>query len=78
MNSVLLRPESKFRCEAVEELGGAPALVTNGLRECAGDNQLYSIVARQRQEIEIRAVPYHLWDNRAPGEMLVWIRREGL
>ena len=78
LNSVLLRPESKFRCEAVEELGGAPALVTNGLRESAGDNQLYSIVAPQRQEIEIRAVPYHLWDNRAPGEMLVWIRREGL
>jgi DUF1680 family protein len=78
LNSVLLRPESKFRCEAVEELGGVPALVTNGLRERAGDDQLYSIVPPQRQEVEIRAVPYHLWDNRAPGEMLVWIRREGL
>jgi DUF1680 family protein len=21
-------------------------------------------------------VPYHLWDNREPGEMLVWVRAE--
>jgi len=78
LNSVLLRPESAFRCEAVEELGGVPALVTTGVRESIGDDQLYSIAAPRRQEVDIRAVPYHLWDNRAPGEMLVWIRREGL
>ncbi len=78
LNSVLLRPESAFRCEAVEELGGVPALVTTGVRESIGDDQLYSIAAPRRQEVDIRAVPYHLWDNRAPGEMLVWIRKEGL
>jgi uncharacterized protein len=25
----------------------------------------------------VTAVPYHVWDNRAPGEMIVWVRQEG-
>ena len=28
----------------------------------------------RRQPIEITAVPYCVWDNRAPGEMRVWFR----
>jgi DUF1680 family protein len=26
--------------------------------------------------VQIRAVPYFAWDNRAPGEMLVWLREQ--
>ena len=29
----------------------------------------------RRQPVEITAVPYCVWDNRAPGEMRVWFRR---
>ncbi|TQX90105.1 hypothetical protein EQW76_10290 [Rhizobium sp. rho-13.1] len=58
-------------------LGSIPALVTTGLREVAAGESLYTERLPRREEAEIRAVPYHLWDNRAAGEMLVWIRTEG-
>ncbi|MBO9097672.1 MULTISPECIES: glycoside hydrolase family 127 protein [unclassified Rhizobium] len=77
LNSLVLQPKSRFRCEPVNALGGIPALVTTGLREVAAGESLYTERPPRRKEAEIRAVPYHLWDNRAAGEMLVWIRTEG-
>ncbi|MBO0132085.1 glycoside hydrolase family 127 protein [Agrobacterium burrii] len=77
LNSLLLQPKSSFRCEPVTALGGIPALVTTGLREVTSGGQLYTTETPRREETEIRAVPYHVWDNRAAGEMLVWIRTEG-
>ncbi len=77
LNSLVLQPQSRFRCEPVNALGGIPALVTTGLREVAAGESLYTERPPRREEAEIRAVPYHLWDNRAAGEMLVWIRTEG-
>ncbi|WP_353032637.1 hypothetical protein [Mesorhizobium sp. M0968] len=29
------------------------------------------------EEAKLTAVPYFAWDNRDPGEMLVWLRRAG-
>ena len=29
----------------------------------------------RHKEIKVTAVPYYAWNNRGPGEMLVWIRR---
>ena len=29
---------------------------------------------RRNKEINVTAVPYYAWNNRGPGEMLVWIR----
>ncbi|CAD0216781.1 hypothetical protein F3P66_25430 (plasmid) [Agrobacterium fabrum] len=72
----MLRPNSDFRCEAVEALGGLPALVTTGIRETGAGEDLYTATAPRREKAEIRAVPYHVWDNRGGGEMLVWIRKE--
>lgn len=78
LNSFILPRESSFRCEPVEALAGLPALVTTGLKEASTAGQdLYTTDEPQRTATEIRAVPYHAWDNRAPGEMLVWIRQEG-
>ncbi|WFS03436.1 glycoside hydrolase family 127 protein [Rhizobium tumorigenes] len=76
LNSLVLQPKSSFRCEPVTAPGGIPALVTTGLREVASGEQLYTTETPRREETEIRAVPYYVWDNRAPGEMLVWIRTE--
>ncbi|KAB0677355.1 hypothetical protein F6X38_18355 [Aureimonas leprariae] len=58
------------------ELGGAAALVTEGRRETAASGALYSAAEPEREDATIRAVPYYAWDNRANGEMLVWIREE--
>ncbi|AUX79850.1 MULTISPECIES: glycoside hydrolase family 127 protein [Sinorhizobium] len=37
---------------------------------------LYRATPPTRHEANLRLVPYHLWDNRAPGEMLVWLQAE--
>lgn len=41
------------------------------------DDTLYRGRAPEETTAEITAVPYFAWANRAPGEMLVWIRRTG-
>lgn len=38
------------------------------------DDQLYRSQEPSTREIEITAVPYYAWDNRAPGEMRIWFR----
>ena len=38
-----------------------------------GESALYSTVPPSAQESELIALPYHLWANRAPGSMAVWI-----
>ena len=37
---------------------------------------LYRKEPAKRAATKARFVPYHLWDNRAPGEMLVWLQSE--
>ncbi len=39
------------------------------------NDSLYKPYAAIGDEVGLKAVPYYLWGNREPGEMLVWIRR---
>jgi len=48
-------------------LGGVPLLRAAGLRLVERDG------GRALEPATLTAVPYHLWDNRAPGSMTVWI-----
>jgi DUF1680 family protein len=61
----------------VAELGGAVAVDVPALVD--GDegwgNTMYTSAPPKAKTAVRRFVPYHLWDNRAPGEMRVWIRR---
>ncbi|EJK82452.1 glycoside hydrolase family 127 protein [Rhizobium sp. AP16] len=41
-------------------------------------SDLYRTAPPQSRAATARFVPYHLWDNREPGEMLVWIRADQL
>ena len=34
---------------------------------------LYRAAPLSRRPAQLTAIPYYLWDNREPGEMLVWI-----
>lgn len=77
LNSLLLTPASHFRLEPVEAIGGAPGLVANGVGETATGDALYTLDAPARAPAALHAVPYYAWDNRAGGEMLVWVRSEG-
>ena len=35
--------------------------------------ELYREKPAEWCEMDITAIPYYLWDNREPGEMLVWL-----
>jgi uncharacterized protein len=61
----------------VAELGGAVAMDVQALVERDSDwgNTMYTTAPPKAQTAVRRFVPYHLWDNRAPGEMRVWVRR---
>jgi DUF1680 family protein len=62
--------------ETLPELKGAVAVDLPAQRErwAAWDGKLYAPEPPTLEETTARFVPYHLWDNRAPGEMLVWMR----
>ncbi|MGX5843813.1 glycoside hydrolase family 127 protein [Mesorhizobium sp. ArgA1] len=57
-------------------LGGVVTLSANGRRETAEnwDNGLYRTEAPAVEQAKLTAVPYYAWDNREPGEMVVWLR----
>ena len=38
------------------------------------DGALYRMAPPRSRDVAVRAVPYFAWDNREPGEMLVWLR----
>ncbi|YBV93800.1 glycoside hydrolase family 127 protein (plasmid) [Phyllobacteriaceae bacterium JZ32] len=59
----------------IPELNGAVALDLPVTRDEAdwGD-MLYRTVPPTKRETTARFIPYPFWDNRAPGEMLVWMR----
>ncbi|MDR3374639.1 MAG: glycoside hydrolase family 127 protein [Ancalomicrobiaceae bacterium] len=78
LNSVGLRAGGAFACEETDDLGGVVRIAADGWRDTPAEpGVLYSAAAPTRSATTLRAVPYYAWDNRAPGEMLVWIRQEG-
>ncbi|WP_420962920.1 glycoside hydrolase family 127 protein [Brucella sp. IR073] len=63
------------RTVEVPELDGAVALDLSVISDEAdwGDT-LYRTAPPAKRERTARFIPYPFWDNRAPGEMLVWMR----
>jgi uncharacterized protein len=57
-------------------LGGVSILHGRGIMVEDGDwdGKLYRREQPVTKPVEITAVPYYAWDNRAPGEMRVWLR----
>jgi DUF1680 family protein len=58
-------------------LGGVVVLEGDAERETVKADGLYSTRPPSYSRTAIRAIPYYAWDNRAPGEMLVWMRCRG-
>lgn len=59
-----------------ETLGGSVRALTflgYRMKESWTEDILYSAQSPEFEKITCKAVPYHVWGNRAPGEMLVWI-----
>ena len=62
----------------LDDLNGAVAIDLSVEREETADwgKSLYRKEPAMRKAAKARFVPYHLWDNREPGEMLVWLQSE--
>ncbi|SCB60378.1 hypothetical protein GA0061105_110182 [Rhizobium aethiopicum] len=77
LNTIVL-PRELPAAETVvlKELNDAVALDLKVEREetSGWGTPLYRKRPAERQVATARFVPYHLWDNRAPGEMLVWVQ----
>jgi DUF1680 family protein len=58
-------------------LGGVNVIRATASREELVTEGLYSTEAPQRKPGQVTAIPYYAWDNRDPGEMLVWVRAAG-
>ncbi|MCD8188901.1 MAG: glycoside hydrolase family 127 protein [Clostridiales bacterium] len=59
-----------------ELLGGVTVLHARGKRLTDdGEGALYRRTPARMAEAELTLVPYHCWNNRAPGEMTVWVNR---
>ena len=77
LNSIALPPQAELQAtfeagllDGVIVLQGTATVVKS---EGWGE-ELYRPQPAPTEPVQIRAVPYFAWDNRAPGEMLVWLR----
>lgn len=57
-------------------LRGIPVIAARGRRRTLPEwkNTLYRPAGSKETSVTIKAIPYFMWENRQPGEMLVWIR----
>ena len=76
---LILPKTARLRAEVRPELLGGIVVLRGKARrrDPAGwDETLYRAERAAAQAVEITAVPYCLWANREPGEMMVWIRSD--
>ncbi len=69
--NLVVRREEGFRTEYVPGLlGGTQVIRTKGMqtRKMIGDEPI-----RVLEEEDISLIPYALWNNRGPGQMMVWL-----
>lgn len=72
-----MAPHRAFRPEYRSDLlGGVMVLRGKGMLvdDREWDNRLYRFDPPRSSPIALTAVPYCVWDNRAPGEMRAWLR----
>ena len=77
LNSIMFPRDRVFEAKWEEGLLGG--VVTLGAQARADESEdwggeLYRMAPPRSRDVAVRAVPYFAWDNREPGEMLVWLR----
>ena len=76
LDRYVLPAQTEFHpVEANDLLGGITVLKGRALRETNGADELYTEDVPATAPVELCAIPYYAWANRAPGEMQVWMRR---
>ena len=76
LNTVIVSAPVAASTHALASLQGAVAIDLPAQRERRADweGKLYDARAPVLEDATVRLVPYHLWDNREPGQMQVWMR----
>ena len=80
LSSISLNRDSTLTVSHQEVLGGITVIVGKGKRidESGWEKRLYRPLEDRKMEVGIHAIPYFAWGNRGKGEMLTWIRWEGV
>jgi DUF1680 family protein len=77
LNRLHIPEHTLFECRFEPDLlGGVVTLSANVEADATADwaGALYRTEAPKTEPVRIKAIPYYSWDNREPGEMLVWLR----
>lgn len=76
LNQICIDGSSELIVKKEETWNGSTAIYTKGYRQksFSPEQGLYQPYSKNEEEVEIKAIPYHLWNNREPGEMQVWVR----
>jgi hypothetical protein len=77
LNDIALPPKARLTVRNDKKLfGGVPVVVGQGERRSLASwkDALYRPVSSEVKPFAFKAIPYFLWANREPGEMVVWIR----
>lgn len=74
---IYVRADEELHCDKPVDglFGDIPSIVYEGTRlmdNSTDVNKLYRKAVYSEKKVDLRAVPYGLWGNRTPGEMLVW------
>jgi DUF1680 family protein len=78
LNQIRLPAEAVWTARFQPDLlGGVTILRATAVAERTDDwtDKLYRAAPPATAPIELVAIPYHVWDHRAAGEMLVWLRQ---
>ncbi len=78
LNDISLPVKTRFNIgKGCGVLAGIPIIRCQAWRSAdVRRKELYQKVSSRRKQCQITAIPYFLWANRKPGEMIVWIRQE--
>nr|WP_320143907.1 beta-L-arabinofuranosidase domain-containing protein [uncultured Cohaesibacter sp.] len=76
LNTYLVKDSVPIETSRIDKWPDTVALKMEALVEYRKDDTLYNTEPPLRKPATLKAIPYYLWDNREPGEMLVWLRRE--
>lgn len=77
LNDLVLPREEKLAVKFEPNLLGGVSVITGSAKRRSlrqWEDKLYSTDRGASEEIFFKAIPYFAWANRAPGEMLVWMR----
>ncbi len=75
LSSLILKRETPFDVEFRKDLlDGVNRIRAQGLRESSPSETIYTDRAPGTEPAELIFIPYYAWNNRAEGEMLVWVR----